>query len=145
MFGIHENWLALFIDAIEDLEVLELRDVLGNRIVGQPLAFFVKNHHCDASNWLGHRVVAKDGVLRHGRMRLDITLAVNAVVHDLAVAREYSDGPGQLLLVDFVLNDLVKNSEPFAGKAGGFRRDRGGISWSVAFNRLRCSRECNRY
>ena len=88
MVGIDQDRLAFFIHAIEDLEVLELRNVLGDRIVWQPLALLIEDHHGDARDRLGHRVVAKDCVLRHGRMRFEIALAISPVVDDLAMPQQ---------------------------------------------------------
>ena len=96
--GSASSILPVGVEAVEDLEVREFGNVFGDGIGGQPLAFFVEDHHGDASDGLGHGVVAEDGVVGHGRAGGHVAHAVGAVVDDFAVAGEDGDGAGELLV-----------------------------------------------
>ena len=123
--GLNQDRLALFVDAAKYLKVLELRNVFGDWIAWQPLALLEQNHHGNARDWLAHRVVAKNGVFRHGGMRFHVAFTIDTVVQDLAVARQNGNGACQLLLINLVLNESVQIFKPFTREADAFRGDRG--------------------
>ena len=100
---------------------------------GQPLALFVEDHHGHAGDRLGHGVVAEDRVLRHRRAAGHVALAVGAVIHDLAVARQDGDHAGELLLVDCLLHQRVQALEPLGRKA-----HRLWLDWRHVDHRPRC-------
>jgi hypothetical protein len=113
---VDKNRLAVRVHTVEDLQMRKLGNVLCDRIGGQPLALFVQNHHGHAGDRLGHGVVAKDRVLRHGRAACHVALAVGAVVDDLAVARKDRNRSGDLLAVDRLLHICVQSLQAFGGK-----------------------------
>ena len=120
VIGIDEDHLAVGVDAIVDLEVREFGDVLGDGIGGEPLALFVEDHHGDAGDGLGHRVVAEDGVVGHGLRGGQIAHAVGTVVNNFAMAREQGDGARELLVVDLALDEGMEVFETLGGEADGF-------------------------
>ena len=125
--GIGEEHFAGGVEAVEDFEVGEFGDELRDGIGGKPLAFFVKDHHGDAGDGLGHGVVAENGVFGHGGGGGQVANAVGAVVDDFAVAGEDGDGAGELLVVDLVLDGGVEALKALGGEADGLGRDGGHV------------------
>ena len=116
-----ELWLAVCIHAIEHLEIRELGNVLGERVVGLPLAFLVQHHHRDAGDRLRHREDAHDRVFLQRLAALQIGNPARAVFNDLTVARGQSDDPRQLLFVDDLLH-ACREALPIVIRVSEFRR-----------------------
>jgi hypothetical protein len=77
-------------------------------VPGKPFALFIEDHHGDAGKGLGHGVRAEDSVLGHRYSLFHVALAVSAVIDYLAVAGEDGDGSGELLLINFVLDERMQ-------------------------------------
>src|ERR1700750_2227262 len=97
----------------------EFGDVIEDGMPGKPFALLIDDHNVDAGERLGHEVRAKDSVLGHRDTLFHVALAVSAVIDYLAVAGEDGDGSGELLLIDFVLDERMQVLEPVACEADG--------------------------
>ena len=106
-----------------DLEVLELGDILRDRIGEAKGPLLIKHHEGDTGDRLRHRVDAKDRVLGHRRTRSDVLVAERFEVGDLAVARDHRRDAGELTVVDELLHAGVEPFEALARHADRFRRD----------------------
>ncbi len=109
------------IDLIDpNLDVFELRQVLGNRREQVDLAFFRKHHHCHGCNRLRHGINAKYGVQLHGDILLTVLETESMLENDLAVARHNNYDTRHGALVDLGLKKLSDAMETFRGKAAVF-------------------------
>jgi hypothetical protein len=54
VIGVHEDDFAVRINAVVDLEVCKLGNEFGDGVGREPLALFVKDHHRDSGDRLGH-------------------------------------------------------------------------------------------
>lgn len=81
------------------LEAREFGDVLLDRIVEPESAFLVEGRQGYAGDGLGHRVDAKDRVLRHGSSRCNVLFALGLEVRDLALPGAQGDDAGEFAVV----------------------------------------------
>ena len=106
--GIHQPNLSLagvrvvFLGG--NLGAAELGQVAGDRVAERELALVVQDHHSDAGHRLGHRVDPEDRIPGHGLPALAIHAAIGLEVDDLAVTRDQSGGPGDLIRIDVLLH-----------------------------------------
>ena len=119
VFGIDQDHLARAVETVEDFQMHECGDVFGDGLPGQPFTLLIEDHHGHAGERFGHGVRAEDSVLGHGDALFHVTLAVGAVIDNLAVAGQDGDSSGELLLVDFVLDHRMEVLKPVAGEADG--------------------------
>ena len=89
-----------------NLEVLELRQILGNRCQDIELALFGQHHRRHAHDRFGHRGDAEDGVGPHGKLLFAVAVTEGAKISHLALALDQHDGAGNLAGIDIALEGL---------------------------------------
>ncbi len=114
----------------EYLQVRELGNVLGDRIVELPFSLLEQHHHGHPRDGLAHGIDAKDAVLLHGRVGRDVALTHGFELHHLAVARDQGDDAGEAALIHEALHALGEPSQPFAGHGDAFRLGLRQFRWS---------------
>ncbi len=117
--GRDELDLAVLLD--RDLQVLEAGDVLRDRVGEPDLALLDQHHDGDARHRLGGGGHAEEGVRGHGLARLGVRQAVGREVDDLPLAGDERHGPGDVMLVDVTLHDLVDAMQPLRRDPHVFR------------------------
>ena len=115
---------AVFIGAAHDLQRLELRHELGDRIVQLPSPVLEQHHHRDAGDRLRHGVEAEDGVARQRRAGREALDAVELLGDDLAVAREQRRHAGDAPVGDGLCHVGVEFREALRVEAQCFRAGR---------------------
>jgi hypothetical protein len=109
--------LTLGVDALVDLQILELRHVPGHRLVELPAALLEQDHHRHAGDRLGLAVHPVDRVFLQRRPCGHVRLAVDGLVHDLAVTGDVGDHARHGPRIDQRLHAGVKPGEAFGRKA----------------------------
>ena len=123
------------------LEILELRNVLRDRIVELPFTLFEQNHHRDAGDRLAHRIDAKDAVRRHRLVGVDVLFADGVEMHDLAVSRDERDDARELSLIHDALHARRHGLQAVRRHADAFRL---GCRYIASGVRCRACNECKR-
>src|SRR5581483_11396039 len=86
------------------LQVLELGDVLGDRVLQLEGVFFVQHHQSHAGDGLRHGVDAEDRVVLQGFAGFHVHAAVGVVQHHLAVTADDDCGSRYLPLVNVTVH-----------------------------------------
>jgi len=105
------------------LKIRELRQKLRDRVAEDEPALLDEHHGGDRGERLGHRVQAKDRVLRHRRAGPRIALAEALEVRDLALARDEDDRTRVPTARNLGLQHLGDTRQPLRGESDvfGFR------------------------
>ena len=112
---------------LENAEVLPFRDVFVDRLVERDAAFLDQHHEGDAGDRLGHRIDAKNGVVLHRGLALDVGKALHRAVDDLAAAIDQELGSRKAAGIDVAVLQMILDAvEGGLGHAGGFGRGGGG-------------------
>ena len=83
-----------------DLEVLQLRQVGGDRLVQEQSSLLDQLHYRDGRDWLGQRGEPEHRARRHRNPVRRRREAERPLVHHVTIARDHHDGPGNLAAVD---------------------------------------------
>jgi hypothetical protein len=97
-------------------------NVFADGIVERDLAAIDQHHDSYAGNGLGDRVNREDGVGRHRRSRLGVTLAEAFEVHRPAVALNQDDRAGNSIGRDFAIDEILNRRELVDRKGSSRRR-----------------------
>ena len=100
---------------LADFDVLEGRDVLGDRIGERQLALLEQHHRRHRGDRLGHGIDAEDRILGHRRLLLGVEAAHGLEVGDLAVPRDEQDGAGDRALGDVGLERVGDRLQALGG------------------------------
>ena len=106
-----------------DAQVVELGQVLFDRVAQSELALFGEHHDADRGDRLGHGHDLENGVLPHGMAGFDIGHAGRVELHDVAAVGDKGNGAGDGLLIDERLHPLRDLRQNFLIHAGGFALD----------------------
>ena len=94
----------------------------GHGVVKAEAALFVKHHHRDSRDGLGHRVDAKERSLGHRRARLQILNPDGFEICNLPASRNGRDGSGNPLFRDVAVQQIGGLAQTCGREASGFRR-----------------------
>ncbi len=115
----HKLKLAVVFDA--DFLVGKFRNVFGNRIVEQEIAFLEQHHDADGDDRLGHGEDAEQGIVRHRRRAGGILPAERVEPADLTAAGDHHGHARRGSLVDVALERVRHPLQPDRRKAERFR------------------------
>jgi hypothetical protein len=111
---------------LKHAEIFPFRNVFMDRFVERDPAFLQEHHEGNGGQGLGHRIDAKDRVVLHRRLALDVGEALYGAVNHLAAAKHQHLGSRKAAGIDVFLPEMrVDAIEPGFGHAGGFRRGGG--------------------
>ena len=102
--GRHQFELAVVLNA--DLLIGKFRNVFGDRVVEQQMAFLQQHHDADGDDRLCHREDAEDRILRHRRRGSGILFAQSIEPADLAAACHHHGHARYGSLVDIALERI---------------------------------------
>ena len=112
---------------LEHAEVLPFRDVFVDGLVERDAAFLDQHHEGDAGDRLGHRIDAKNGVVLHRNLALDVGETLHRTMDDLAAAIDQELRSRKAAGIDVAVLQMVLDTvEGGLGHAGGFGRGGGG-------------------
>ena len=98
-----------------------------DRLVERDAAFLDQHHEGHAGDRFGHRIDAKDGVVFHRRLALDVGKALHRAVDHLAAAVDQELRSRKAAGIDVALLQMIFDAvEGGLGHAGGFGRGGGG-------------------
>ena len=105
-----------------DAEVLPRGNMAVDRVVEADQPLFDQHHQRDRGDRFRHRVDAEDRVLAHRLAALEVHLAAEAGMDELALAPDVGQHAGQIAAVDIAaLHDLIQPRQPRRRHAYRFR------------------------